>query len=58
MSRYEVKNLAVGTHVSFKNLLDEEDDICVGTVMNDGYVACECGCNGRFEADDIEVLNI
>lgn len=57
--KQESKSIPQGTPVLFKNLLEEnEEDICRGEMLPDGLVKCLCGCNGCFEQDDIEILEI
>ena len=54
-----LKNLKPGTQVIFKNLLEENaNDICHGEVLEDGFIACHCGCKGSFEPEDAEIIEV
>lgn len=55
----DVRSLKAGTELLFSNLLDEhEEDVCHGIVIENGNIACKCGCNGIFEPEDVMIIEI
>ena len=42
--------------VLFQNLLEEKLDLQYGLLMDEQWVCCLCGCEGRFEKGDYHVI--
>lgn len=44
--------------IEYQNLLEQtKENICFGTLSDDGIVTCLCGCDGTFEPEDYKVLH-